>query len=114
MFFRTVFSASLFQESSMVKYVLAIAVLFGVGLYLEGKDPAPPSADQTAAMQAFMASMQPGKQHAELAKLAGDWDSGKKHWDCQARDDYGRAIFARRIQGDDARSAVPGDVFDRL
>ncbi len=58
----------------MVKYLLSFAVIFSLSLYLEGKDPAPSSADQAAAMQAFMASMQPGKQHAELAKLAGEWN----------------------------------------
>ncbi len=82
---------------------------------------APPdqAADQAAMMQAYVAAGTPGKQHAQLASTAGDYDLVVRSWDAPGAppsDETGTATRAMALGGrvlvEQVSSKMHGQPFD--
>ena len=57
---------------------LTLALLLAAALPAAAQEPA--NEEQRKKMQAMMAAMQPGREHARLARLAGSWDVEITMW----------------------------------
>ncbi len=93
-----------FAKISIASVVLFAPFVVGVG---RAEEPAPstqpvaaPASEEAAMMQAWGAFMTPGKEHADLAKMVGNWNAvGEDYTSGQKTEFKGTAKFTMLLGG---------------